>query len=159
MLTFRKATKSDLSELIKFPLNRKELFYFFPSATSPLTNKQLEKQLDERYESTVMLDGEQIVGFANFYNVQSYNIAFIGNIIIKPDRRREGLGKKLIRSMLTIGFKQLKLKEIHLSCYSDNTTALLFYNKLGFKPYAIEQRLNEEQNPVALIHLKLKKTD
>jgi hypothetical protein len=31
---------------------------------------------------------------------------------------------------------------------------LLFYPKLGFKPFAIEERLDKRGNRVALIHLR-----
>jgi len=154
--TFRHAQKSDLKELLTFAQNRKELFYFFPSADYPLTIKQLEQQLSDRHESTVMLENRQLVGFANFYNVENRNIAFIGNVIIKPEKRGQGLGKKLLQTMITTGFSQLQLKEVHLSCYNNNTPALLFYTKLGFKPYAIESRSDPENGTLALIHLKIK---
>lgn len=158
MHTFRPARKSDLKEILNFAIGRKELFYFFPSASYPLTIEQLEQQLSERHESTVMLEDGQLVGFANFYNVQNRNIAFIGNVIIKPQRRGQGLGEKLLQTMITSGFSQFQLQEVHLSCYSNNTAALLFYTKLGFKPYAIESRLDSENKPAALIHLKIKNT-
>ena len=100
-----------------------------------------------------------IVGFANFYNVENRNIAFIGNVIIKPEKRRQGLGKKLMLLMINDGFKQLNLKEVHLSCYNNNTSALLFYKNLGFKPYATETRQDFNNQPAALIHLKIKQID
>lgn len=155
LYSFRRATHADLAEILQFPLNRTELFYFFPSATYPLTLKQLKQHLSTRYEATIMLQGDQIVGFANFYNVQNQNIAFIGNVIIKPKKRRQGLGKKLLQTMIRTGFRQLQLKEIHLSCYKQNTSALLFYTHLGFKPYAIETRPDPEKQPAELIHLRI----
>lgn len=158
MHTFRQAKKSDLEALLSFARNREELFYFFPSAQYPLTLKQLEQQLSERHESTVMLENEQVVGFANFYNVQNRNIAFIGNVIIKPEKRGLGLGKKLLQTMVNTGFSRLQLKEVHLSCYNHNTPALLFYTSLGFRPYAIETRSDPDHQAVALIHLKIKNT-
>lgn len=161
-ISFRSAEKADLSVLLSFPLNQKELFYFFPSAIYPLTLKQLEKQLSERHQSTVMIEqdssnNKSIIGFANFYNVENRNIAFIGNVIIKPDKRRMGLGKKLIQAMITSGFEQLNLDEIHLSCYQENTIALSFYKQLGFKPYANEIRNNFNKQSTKLIHLRIKK--
>ncbi|MCU7939347.1 MAG: GNAT family N-acetyltransferase [gamma proteobacterium symbiont of Bathyaustriella thionipta] len=158
-LTFRSVVKSDLSEILRFPLNEIELFYFSPSVHFPLTIEQLETQLSTRHESTVMLENNQVVGFANFYNVKNYQIAFIGNVIIKPEKRRQGLGKKLILMMIARGFKELQLKEIHLSCFQENTVALLFYKQLGFKTYAEETRLNAENQAMSLLHLKIKKTD
>jgi RimJ/RimL family protein N-acetyltransferase len=161
-LSFRQAKLSDLEAILNFPQDRTELFYFFPSATYPLTLAQLESQLSERYESTIMLDlalapEQQIIGFANFYNVENHNIAFIGNVIIRPDKRQQGLGKKLVQTMMAIGFQQLGLNEIHLSCYNENTRALLFYQHLGFKPYAIEERKDFKQQTTAMIHFKIKR--
>lgn len=156
MYKFRRAKKSDLKEILTFARDQRELFYFFPSASYPLTTEQLEQQLNERHESTVMLEHGKLVGFANFYNVQNRNIAFIGNVIIKPEKRGQGLGSKLLQAMITTGFSQLQLKEVHLSCYNNNTAALLFYTKLGFAPYAIERRYDPDNKPVALIHLKIK---
>ena len=158
MLIFRKATHSDLPELLKFPQDQQELFYFFPSANFPLTLEQLEQQLSKGYESTVMVENHQLVGFANFYKVKKHNIAFIGNVIIRPDRRREGLGRKLIEKILTTGFTELKVNEVHLSCYESNLSAMQFYTGLGFNAYAREQRPNQDNHPVALIHLKRTKT-
>ena len=158
MYTFRHAKKSDLKAILTYPINREELFYFFPSASYPLTLKQLEQQLSKRHESTVMLENEQVLGFANFYNVENRNIAFIGNVIIKPEKRRQGLGTRLLQEMITTGFSQLQLKEVHLSCYNNNTPALLFYTRLGFKPYAIETRSGPENKKLALVHLKIKNT-
>ncbi len=157
MYTFRAAQQSDLENVLKFPLNRTELFYFFPSAAYPLTLEQLEKQLSSRHESIIMLEDEQLVGFANFYNVEKHNIAFIGNVIIKPDKRRLGLGQKLLQQMINNGFTKLQLKEVHLSCYQDNIPALSFYKKIGFKAYAKEERLDFNDLPTQLIHMRISK--
>lgn len=158
-LTFRSAIKSDLSEILHFPANKTELFYFSPSTNHPLTLEQLEKQLSTRHESTVILDSNDVVGFANFYNVKKHRIAFIGNLIIKPEKRRQGLAKKLLLMMIDKGFKQLQLKEIHLSCFQQNSAALLFYKQLGFQTYAEETRLNSENQAMSLLHLKIKKPE
>jgi len=159
LLTFRSALKSDLAEILLFSSDKTDLFYFFPSASYPLTIEQLEKQLSTRHKSTVMLEDSQVVGFANFYNVKKHQIAFIGNVIIKPEKRRQGLAKKLLLMMIEKGFKQLQLKEIHLSCFQQNTAALLFYKQLGFKAYAEEVRRDVNNQAVNLIHLKIKNTN
>ena len=161
-ISFRAAEKADLSELLNFPLTQQELFYFFPSASFPLTLKQLEKQLSERHDSTVMIELDSshkkiMIGFANFYNVENRNIAFIGNVIIKPEKRGQGFGKKLVQTMIHSGFEQLNLNEVHLSCYKDNTAALLFYKNLGFRAYATEVRKNFNDQAIELIHLRIKK--
>lgn len=164
-ISFRHARKSDLPEIIRFPQNRMELFYFFPSASAPLTEEQLETQINERYESTVMLENtpgqehRQVIGFANFYNVEKHNIGFLGNIILRGDKRRQGFGKQLVLAMMHAGIKRFSLQEIHLSCYAQNRSALAFYKGLGFKAYASEQRPDPDKQPLSMIHLKLKVVD
>ncbi|MCU7833426.1 MAG: GNAT family N-acetyltransferase [gamma proteobacterium symbiont of Lucinoma myriamae] len=78
--------------------------------------------------------------------------------MIKPEKRRQGLGRKLVLLMIEKGFKQLQLKEIHLSCYQQNTVALSFYKQMGFKAYAEEARRDFNNQAVSLIHLKNKNT-
>jgi ribosomal protein S18 acetylase RimI-like enzyme len=157
LFSFRQAVQSDLIALLQFNLSDQELFYFFPAAQPPLTLEQLQQQLNERYQSTVMLEDDKVVGFANFYNVKNHNLAFIGNVVIDPEKRRQRLGSRLVRTIIDKGFKELKLRQIHLSCYNDNNSALLFYHSLGFKPYAMEKRKDWENKDTILLHLKLKK--
>ncbi len=156
-ISFRPANQNDLPELLSFPQSEEELFYFFPSATSPLTLEQLQKQLSNRHQSTAMLKNNRLIGFANFYNVENRKVAFIGNVIIHSEERRKSYGRLLIKQMLKLGFEQLQLREIHLSCFNSNTPALLFYQQLGFVPYAWEVRQDHRQHPVLMLHLKLGK--
>ncbi len=163
MLTqFRPTQSSDLKQILNFNLDRTELFYFSPSAAYPLTLEQLEQQLSKHHESIVMLNDKEIVGFANFYKVDKHNIAFIGNLLIKPEKRKQGLGKQLLQYMIKYGFTKLHLKQVHLSCYQDNLPALSLYKSLGFKAYAHEERhdLNtlmghKDKQQTQLIHLRI----
>lgn len=155
-ISFHPATSADLPELLTFPRSQEELFYFFPSASYPLTLQQLQKQLSKHHQSTIMLKDNKVIGFANFYNVKNRNIAFIGNVIIKLEERQKGYGEQLLRHMIKLGFDELKLKELHLSCFNQNTKALLFYHQLGFKPYAWEVRQDYKQSDVIMLHLRLK---
>ncbi len=156
LVSFHRADSEDLQNLLNFQLTQQEVFYFFPSADYPLTLRQLQKQLSNRHRSTVMRLKGQLLGFANFYNVENRNIAFIGNVIINPTQRRKGYGGQLLQYMIKLGFDELKLNEVHLSCYSQNTQALLFYQQLGFKPYALERRKDFNNRPVIMLHLRLK---
>ena len=142
MIEFRPTRTSDLKQVLDFNLSKLDLFYFFPSAAYPLTLEQLEQQFSKRHQSIVMIEGKEVVGFANFYKVEKHNIAFIGNVIIKPEKRKQGLGKRLLQYMIKHGFTKLHLKQVHLSCYQDNLPALSLYKKIGFKAYAAEDRFD-----------------
>ncbi len=56
--------------------------------------------------------------------------------------------------MIAFAFSKHQAAEIIVSCFNQNIAAL-FYQKLGFQPYAIEERQGRKGNRIALIHLRL----
>jgi hypothetical protein len=56
--------------------------------------------------------------------------------------------------MVKLGFEKHHAKAVSVSCFNQNTAGLLFYPALGFRPYDVEQRIDYNGNPVALIHLR-----
>ena len=105
----------------------------------------------------MVLDDGEVVGFANLYNFRDGETCFIGNVVVRPDRRGRGVGVYLVETMLALAFGKHRFNEVRVSCFSGNITALLLYAKLGFTPYAIEHRRDKQDNAVALIHLKITK--
>lgn len=59
----------------------------------------------------------------------------INYIAILNEYRRHGVGRKLIDSVL----KKFKINSVSLEVSSNNTNALLFYEKIGFKKTAIRK--------------------
>ena len=133
------------------------LYRIYPSATFPLDKSQLLELMETRKELTVLVDEGQVVGFANLYNVQVNESAFIGNVVVAASHRGLGLGTTLMLHMAEVCQTKYNANA-HLSVFNFNTSALLLYTKLGFKPYAVEQRFNIEKQPVALIHMKLEQS-
>ncbi len=109
----------------------------FPKADFPLTINQLKNTIKDRFDSTVVLFNNEVVGFANFYEVRESQYCAIGNVIVSPCFRNRGVGTFLINAMEDIGKKKL-----------------LLYTKLGYKPYEIEKYINKENEVSALIELK-----
>jgi RimJ/RimL family protein N-acetyltransferase len=79
----------------------------------------------------------------------------MGNVIIDPRFRSKGVGRYMIGCMMELAFGKHEAAELTASCFNHNVPGLLFYPKLGFKPFAIEERLDKRGARVALIHLKL----
>lgn len=152
MLTTRPVTQIDCEIICQFAKTAGELFYLAPTASYPWTAQQLAQTLPERLSNTVFIKDNELVGFANFYSFEPGNQAFIGNVIVNPSYRSQGVGKAIALHMLETGFVQHKFSEIHVSCFSSNTPGLLLYKKLGFTPYGIEQRTNHENKPVAMFN-------
>lgn len=153
-LTYRSVEIPDLEIICKLPQNEEELFFMFPKADYPLSVEQLQTVVENRSDSTVILLDNKIVGFANFYEVKENNYCSTGNVIVSSDFRNKGIGKYLIETMESIALEKYNIREMHISCFNMNTKGILLYSKLGYLPYEIEERLDQEESKVALIKMK-----
>lgn len=153
-LSYRPIKISDLEKICQLPQNKEELFFMFPKADYPLSVEQLEAIVINRSDSTVILYDNEIVGFANFYEVKENNYCSIGNVIVSSNFRNKGIGLFLIETMESIALKKYDVREIHISCFNMNTKGILLYSKLGYTPYEIEERLDKKESKVALVKMK-----
>ncbi|KGS12303.1 GNAT family N-acetyltransferase [Pseudomonas tremae] len=155
MFLHRPLEEKDIPIICEMPQNADELFYMFPRATYPLTPSQLGDALATRHDSTVIeMDGE-VVGFANFSQCEFRGRCSLGNVIIAPKARSKGVGRFMITSMMGIAFDKHEAKELIASCYNHNVPGLLFYPRMGFRPYSIEEKRDKQGARVALLHLRL----
>ena len=154
-LTHRPAEENDIQTICSFSQSEDELFFMFPKALYPLSPTQLRDAIAQRSDSIVVeLDGE-VVGFANFYRWEAGGCCSIGNVIVSSSARGRGIGRYLIEQMINLAFSKHQAAEITVSCFNQNIVGLLLYPKLGFRPYAIEERLDKKGNRVALVHMRL----
>ncbi len=154
-VTFRAVQAQDIARICGFARTEEEQFYFFPAATWPLTEAQLQASVDKRSDSTVIeLDGV-VVGFANFYKWENAGTCTVGNVIVDPQTRGKGIGAQLIKQMIDIARTRHQASEVTLSCFNSNVAGLLLYPKLGFVPFAIDERQDKQGRRLALIHLRL----
>lgn len=155
MYKLREATEKDFESICKLIKTKEELYRVYPNGKYPFTIDQVKELSQVRRELTVLINNQEIIGFANFYNHEPKKSAFIGNVIIDKAYRGKGLGKKIISYMLKKASEKYQLKQIKISVFNENTPALLLYSSFGFVPYEIEERRNPENNKVALIHMKI----
>lgn len=153
-LKHRFIEKRDLRQICQFPQNAEELFFMFPKAEYPLTESQLESAINSRFDSTVILFNDIIVGFANFYEVKNSQYASIGNVVVDANYRNLGIGKYLIQTMEQIAIEKYSVSEFHLACFNTNTKGILLYSKLGYIPYETEKWLSPQNESLALIKMK-----
>lgn len=154
-VTFRTVQAQDIARICSFARTEEEQFFFFPAATWPLTEEQLQASVDKRSDSTVIEFDGVVVGFANFYKWEQAGTCTIGNVIVDPAIRGKGIGALLIKQMIDIARNRHQASEVTLSCFNSNVAGLLLYPKLGFVPYAIEERQDKQGRRLALIHLRL----
>lgn len=154
----RAATEADFTAICGLMPTQNELYRVYPRGSFPLTVEQVRHLAEVRKALTVVTTNGQIVGFANLYDFDNQR-AFIGNVVIDKMCRGQGHGKRLVEYMRDLAFSNYNLHEIHISVFSDNTSAVLLYSSLGFVPYAIEKRINYAGERTALLHMKFSKTD
>lgn len=156
MYSYRNATLADYSTICDFPKDSSEVFFMSPKLQYPLTSEQLVQATKDRMNQTVVLDEHQLViGYANFYQLQEHDLFWLGNVIISPNFRGNGAAEYLIQTMMTTAKDELKLRELHLVCHNVNTRGLLFYSRLGFKPYDISIRTDPQGTTIAGILMKV----
>jgi RimJ/RimL family protein N-acetyltransferase len=153
MLSHRKAQKTDFETVCSFVQDAQELFYLFPTASYPLTPGQLADNNRNRVEATVALKGDRLVGHANFYHWEQGGTCAIGNVIIAPEVRGQGVGRYLIGQMLDTAYTKYQASRVKVSCFNHNTAGLLFYSNLGFRPFGVEERIEPQGGRVAIIHM------
>jgi len=158
-MRLRPAEKQDYSAICALITSAEELFLIFPRGKYPFSMDQLQRLAQERMALTVMEDNKRIVGFANLYDHNPDEWIFIGNVVVEKQRRGEGLGKRIIEHMLDLAFTRYRVKETRISVFSNNLPALLMYSRFGFKPYDIEERVDVTNQRVALLHMRLPKSN
>jgi ribosomal protein S18 acetylase RimI-like enzyme len=152
--TFRDALLDDLPIICTFPKNATELFYMFPKAQFPLRFEQLKLNFEQRSNSTVFLDGDKVIAYANFYDIEPGRKCTLGNVIIHPMYRGKGVSTFLLEVMQRLAIDQYNATEFHLLCFNTNTPGLLLYTRSGFMPYLMEKRVDFEGKYVLAVHMK-----
>lgn len=109
---------------------------------------QLETYTD-RKQIWVALDWCSIVGTATLLLESKFIhnggvVAHIEDVVVHPDWREKGIGKKLVEKMIEIA-KQYWIQpyKIILDCKMDN---IPFYEKCGFRPYEISMRMDLKES-------------
>lgn len=67
--------------------------------------------------------------------------AFIGFLYVHPEYRGQGVNQRVLDHLFAWA-RARDLPEIHLTVYPDNAPAIRAYEKVGFRPYISEMRLN-----------------
>src|SRR5690348_1832388 len=126
----------DYPIICTFPQSVEELFFVYPQAIYPLSIDQLEATVKSRLNPTVVINEEGLpVGFANLYNIEEEVGCSLGNVIVSPDYRGKGAAAFLIQTMIQIAKNEMKVPRLRLTTHNTNLLGLLFYNKVGFKPF------------------------
>ncbi|MGJ7550517.1 N-acetyltransferase family protein [Pseudomonas alloputida] len=153
-LAHRPVHPGDIPAICCFPQGPDELFYMFPKAAYPLTPEQLSDAIAQRSGSTVVEGDGLVLGFANFYKAEHGGICALGNVVVAPAARGQGVARYLVQCMVDLAREQFAAREVWVSCFNHNTAGLLLYPQLGFVPFGIEERQAPDGRRVALVQMK-----
>ncbi|RMH85277.1 GNAT family N-acetyltransferase [Pseudomonas sp. AOB-7] len=149
--TVRPAQAADLAAVVTFPQNADELFYCYPKASWPLSVGQLAAAMAERRDSTVVCLDDRVAGFANFYQWQHGEYCALGNVMVAPWARGQGVAQRLIEAMEALARQHFKAREMRVSCFNANSAGLLLYPRLGYALSGLVERRDHRQQRVALL--------
>jgi len=152
-LTARPVEAADIPVICRFPANLEEISFMFRNPVFPLAPEALRASVAERRESTVVLADDAVAGFGNLYAVEPGESCSVGNVIVDPARRGQGVAQFLIETMIGIAANKFDARSVRLTCFNRNVGGLLLYTKLGFVPDAIEERTDPNGDRVAAIRM------
>ncbi len=145
----RPATMSDLDVLLGFEQGviKAERPFDPTLAADPISYYDLKKLIEsEDAQVLVVTNGDEIVasGYARIKAARHYLdhelYSYLGFMYTSPDFRGKGINKIIIDALKKWSAAK-GLKEIRLTVYDENRDAIRAYEKVGFKKYIIEMRL------------------
>ena len=151
LMQITKADKSDLKEIL-------ELQYLAYQSEAVLLNnfeipplKQTLEEVEQEYAKGIFLkavdtDGK-IIGSVRAYIETQNNTAYIGKLIVLPEKQSQGIGTKLVQAIEQECFDLITRYEIFTSDKSLRTIRL--YEYLGYAKFK-EQKISDKLNLVFL---------
>lgn len=82
--------------------------------------------------SWCLKDCNGMIGFGQYYD--RFHRINLARIAVHPERRSQGIGRKLVTALMREAGQAMDLAEFSLFVYRDNHAAIRCYSALGFKP-------------------------
>lgn len=141
----RNATTKDINELL-------ELENCF---AAPWKRENLLYELVENPVNTflVVTYFNQIVGFIDYWI--TFDSATISQIAIKPEYRRKGLAKMLLKEMIDDCYAK-RVRNIALEVRTHNIHAINLYKKIGFKTILVKPHYYDNGDDAYYMVLEVK---
>ena len=108
----------------------------------PLEKMQafVRNNIEKNHPHYVCEDGGQIIGWAVITPYSRQTMTHVGGLGmgVVPERRGQGLGRKLLEAVLADAWK-VGLKRIELEVFTDNHSAIALYQSVGFETEGIKK--------------------
>ena len=108
------------------------------------------------YPYVVKLE-EEVIGFFTLrYKIESVNDLTIGFVIIDPNYRGYGYGKKMLELAINLAFSKYKSDSVNLRVFKDNVDAYKCYKSCGLKENGIKDSYKIMDKDWEVIEMDLK---
>lgn len=150
IVNIRKAKLSDLNKLLEFEqgviaserpfdesLKNEEVTYYDIEKLIIDNNSQL---IVVEYNNELIASGYALIKKSEPFEKYDY-FSYLGFMFVDPKYRRKGINKQVIDSLIEWS-KNKGIIEIRLEVFHQNKSAVLAYEKLGFKKTLVEMRID-----------------
>ncbi len=100
----------------------------------------------------VAKEENEILGFAGIW-ISPVDVELM-NIVVRKDKRCQGIGKKLLEKIIEIS-KETNLEVLTLEVNEKNIPAKILYEKFGFKVVGIRKKYYKNTDNAILMNIKL----
>jgi ribosomal-protein-alanine N-acetyltransferase len=117
----------------------------------PWSEKSFELLCDGKNVGFVAVNDGEVVAYGGMLVV--LDEGQITNIAVHPSYRRQGLGERIVSSLLEYG-KEKQLSNISLEVRESNTAAKALYEKLGFLSVGVRKNFYSFPTENAIVMIK-----
>jgi len=121
-------------DVARWARTSQELWWLAPNTAAPLTvSKVLGWKREQGFAYILSNENEDApIGYGELNPMRDDRRHFwLGHIVVRPDRRRGGLGKSLLRSLLVEAFEHRGAERVSLIVFPDNLPAIRCYRAVG----------------------------
>lgn len=158
-LSLREYNSDDAKTILSF-IADKASFYLWSAGVLglyPLSsydfNKRIEELKTNRFYPYVLTDGLNCLGFISLRYRDNFNNLTLGFVIINPNIRGKGIGKKMLELAINKAFNEYKASEVNLRVFANNTPAYKCYKACGFIENGIEETYEINDTKLKCIEL------
>ena len=142
MVELRRFTAGDIPSLLSWIDGPEALtMWSGPGFAWPLDEGQLVAHAGRASASrriwAVQADAGAVVGHLELGVDPDHRVGRLARVLIAPAGRGRGIGAAAVRAALRVAFGELGLHRVGLGVFTQNTTAIRLYTRLGFVPEGV----------------------
>lgn len=154
-LSHRPLDDKDAHVISAFASSEDDHMFSFPKAPYPLTPQFVLDAAHKRESPMVVLLNEDVVGYANFIQTRPNLFCTLGNLVVNPLFRRQGVATYLVNTMVALAVDMYGARFVRAACFSHNTAGYQLYRGMGFKPLDMVHRTSPVGETVLLVNMEL----